>query len=193
MGLFATKHIRAGLLIPYTGRLVKTDVVHSTNNYQTSHTHDGDYGLSTDALASPECDENYCIASFANEASALTLAEQMSRAPEERYNCKFVELSCPEDYMRVPHMPAYMLGGNDEAELWDRMHQPFVLVCTSLAPGEQLFVSYEATEPTAEYEPLPIVDGEGRYINIKDPGLFKQTLHAFEQATVWTVPFQVAS
>ena len=189
-GLFATRNIRAGLLIPYTGKLVPTALVHD-GDYKTSHTHDGDYGWSTDARAEPECRDLYCVAAYANEASELSVAERLSRAPEERYSCKFVELACPEDYMTVPHLPAYKQTADGDA-LWDRMHQPFVMVCAHVAAGEQLFLFYEGGEPEG-YGRLPLVGANGVYVNIKDPFTFARTIRAFEQATAWTVAIPAAA
>jgi len=117
-GLFARVDIEAGLLIPYVG-----NVDSEALSYYTLLNHYTNFSI--DAPPShPLCQQDYCVASLTNEASAGT---------GQGYNSRFF---CP-----TGHEAGVMLKFAPKYFGWDR-RACLLLVMSPVRAGEELFVHY---------------------------------------------------
>ena len=99
-GLFAAVDLPPGLLIPYIGRELPNNHRIKGDSYDFK-AYNETFILRADpggVTPTPECQNSYCVASFANEATA----------GRERYNCEFVTLPLGGCRAVMPMYPDFM-------------------------------------------------------------------------------------
>jgi len=194
LGLFATREVKAGLLLPYTGKLLDDQwercLKCGTEGRSLPEEYNRDYVVSLEDMGGhvdgnpslPECAEGYCAAAFTNEAQG-----------REQYNCAFVELSWANVHTHT--MPRYRQAFTSpegaEGE-WSRELCNFLLVCNDLKKDEELLVYYGSEyhdTPGKNYPHVaPTVDGDYSKIYY-NPEQYRKTLADWDRKTQIHITF----
>lgn len=123
LGLYAGRALPAGLLIPYIGQELRNHPRLKSDSYDFKSS--GDLFVLrpqvTTGTTIPECQHAYCIASYANEASAGV----------QRYNCEFVNLPLGGCRTVMPSYPEFA-----------EEHDVFLLVMCDVPAGQPLLAHY---------------------------------------------------
>ena len=179
-GVFAARPIKAGLLIPYLGKLVTEDAEQDDHVIRHEHAE-----FAVDANPdTEECEHDYCVAGRINEASEGT---------SELYNCVYVPAFDNEDVIPV-NMPDYKQ--TTRREDMSRDNTPFVLVACDLNAGDELLVCYNGLDDDEHgyarngYTPKQHQLQAGR-TNAKNEQQMLETWRQFKEATTLRLTFPV--
>lgn len=173
-GLYSKTAIKRGLLIPYVGELwglkERDDLRGRVSELYALKAHLQTYTKSNETVSSnviidaepntPACRNNYCAASFINEATAGTT---------EMYNCKWVELTM-QQLKNVPHYSGFFHGAD-----------AFIMVTVDIEPNSELLVHYGHNYPRHGYR-----SKEGNPSNWENADMFQNTIDQFSYRTVPT-------
>lgn len=153
LGVFASRRIEPGLVIPYVGALYRNTeeadrelrrragegALGAADAYRAKTR---EYKPIVDAYPdSDACSNMYCVASYINEATS---------GKNEFYNCIFWNF--PRS--KLTHIPAYSQVSNGTQD-FNSKACPFVVVCTTLEPHQELLMNYGDDVEDRGYTPKP--------------------------------------